>query len=147
MIIYLIPDFGVNKLSFGSSVEDMEFHFGVDNRRVVQNDDGTVNYFYDAIDIMFEFCDNRLQGVSCDNPDCDLKGRYPVGENIHVLQKLYNVSDFCVDSEHVIEDESGKYEMWSSSSINCIFGVQNGVVETVTIGVSYDDSLDPIFPV
>lgn len=146
-MIYLNPYFGVNNLAFGSLVEDIEIHFGVDDRRVIQNDDGTVDYFYDALDIMFEFCDERLRGVSCDNPDCELLGQFPIGKDINMLQKLYNASDFCVDIENAVEDELGRYEMWSSDSINCIFGVQNGVVESVTIGVSYDDNLDPIFPV
>lgn len=124
-MISLKPVFGVNKLAFGSSVKEMENHFGVDDRRVVCNADGSVDYFYDNVDVMFSFCDDSLQGVSCDNPDCELMGQFPNGKDIHMLQKLYNASDFCVDSKNVIQDEFGVYEMWSSDSIDCVFGVQN----------------------
>lgn len=145
-MVILYPDYGVNSLPFGSSIFQMESCFG-DKGEVVFYEDGSCSYNYSDIGLSLFFENGRLDGVVCDNVDCVLLGQHPIGKDLDALGEVYNVFDFCMDDFRVEEENGDIVEMCYSDSIGCTFGLRNGVVEDITIGVSYDDNLDPIFPV
>jgi len=145
IMVILYPDYGVNSLPFGSSISQMESIFG-DKGEVVFYEDGSCSYSYWDIGLSFFFENGRLDGVVCDNVDCVLLGQHPIGKDLDALGEVYNVFDFCMDDLRVEEENGDIVEMCYSDSIGCIFGLRNGVVEDITINVSYDN-LDPIFPV